>query len=373
MLFWAFRRSFFRHTTPDKGASSLPLLVAPDAPSSTPTVNFLISPIYDMLISISTMSHPSERHDAWASEIKRDLSPQMREEADYFNSLFENRLVELAVDYPDHGDVEGFFRYLEGMAPEDFVFYATGRVISPGDIATMASHPLRLLAALLKQYGGEHRIHDQGWRQALQLLATEADTIRTRLLRLLRTYWQQSYRHQLARLQPAWEESVRERTQSLGPDRLTAVQERFLANRTLPGEFPEGYPFEKVLLVPSLFLNMSSMTLYGYGQMVIIYDALTSDEHRNAMAHVQRRIVAVARALDDPTRMTILRAIAKDKEYYGSRLAAKCGITPSSISRHMRVLRDAGLINEISQDNRVMYELKQDALEKFCEDLHEYL
>jgi DNA-binding transcriptional ArsR family regulator len=71
--------------------------------------------------------------------------------------------------------------------------------------------------------------------------------------------------------------------------------------------------------------------------------------------------------------MTILRAIAKDKEYYGSRLAVKCGITPSSISRQMRVLRDAGLINEVNQDNKVMYELRRDSIEKFCEDLHEYL
>jgi DNA-binding transcriptional ArsR family regulator len=351
----------------------MPVLVAPDAPSSAPTVNFLISPLYDLFISISTMSHPGERHEQWAAEVKRDLSPQMREEADYFHTLFETRLVELAVDYPDHTDIEGFFRYLETMAAEDFIFYASGRVMSPGDIASMASHPLRLLAALLKLYGGEHRIHDQGWRQALQVLATEADATRTRLLRLLRTYWQNVYRHQVNRLRPSWEESVRERTVSLGPDRLAAVQERFLANRTLPREFPEGYPLEKVLLVPSLFLGMSSMILYGYGQLIIIYDALTSDEHRNAMAHVQRRIVAVARALEDPTRMTILRAIAKDKEYYGSRLAAKCGITPSSISRHMRVLRDAGLIKEVNQDNRVMYELRTDTIEKFCEDLHEYL
>lgn len=351
----------------------MPVLVAPDSTSSAPTVNFLISPLYDMFVSLSTLAHPGERHDGWVAEVKRDLSPQMREEADYFYGLFENRLVELAVDYPDHWDIEGFFRYLETMAPEDFIFYATGRVMSPGDIANMSSHPLRLLAALLKSYGGEHRIHDQGWRQALQTLSTEADATRTRLLRLLRTYWQNVYRHQLERLRPRWEESVRERTQSLGPDRLTAVQERFLANRTMPREYPEGYPLEKVYLVPSVFLNMSSMIMYGYGQLVIIYDALTSDEHRNAMAHVQRRIVQVARALEDPTRMTILRAIAKDKEYYGSRLAAKCGITPSSISRHMRVLRDAGLINEVNQDNRVMYELRTDTIEKFCEDLHEYL
>src|SRR6476661_8148988 len=113
----------------------MPVLVAPDAPSSAPTVNFLISPLYDMLISLSTLAHPGERHESWVAEVKRDLSPQMREEADYFYSLFENRLVELAVDYPDHFDVEGFFRYLEQMPAEDFIFYASGREMLASSIA----------------------------------------------------------------------------------------------------------------------------------------------------------------------------------------------------------------------------------------------
>ena len=63
----------------------MPVLVAPDSPSSAPTVNFLISPLYDMLISLSTLAHPGERHEGWVAEVKRDLSPAMREEADYFS------------------------------------------------------------------------------------------------------------------------------------------------------------------------------------------------------------------------------------------------------------------------------------------------
>src|SRR5205814_8495428 len=136
-----------------------------------------------------------------------------------------------------------------------------------------------------------------------------------------------------------------------------------------------------VVLVPSHFLKAPSIILYGYGKMVVVYDARTTDAHRSAINHVRDRIVRVARALEDPTRMTILRAIAKDKEYYGSRLAKVCGITPSSISRHMRVLKDAGLVKEIvmgkeigqDRDNKVMYELRRDSIEKFSEDLMEYL
>lgn len=359
----------------------MPVLIAPDPSSTSTTVQFDISPIYDLFISLSTMSHPGERDEAWAAKVKRDLSPQMREEADYFFSMFENRLVELAVDYPDHFDVEGFFRYLEQMAAEDFIFYASGREMMASAIAGMMSHPLRLLAALLKAQGGEHRITDPGWRQALQVLATEPDQLRTRLVRLLRTYWQNVFRHEVERLRPTWEASNRDWSQSLGRDRMSAVEERFFNNRALPAEFPEGYPLEKAVLIPSLFLKAPSVILYGYGKMVIIYDARTSDAHRNAMNHVKDRIVRVSRALEDPTRMTILRAIAKDKEYYGSRLAKICNITPSSVSRHMKVLRDAGLVREIEmskevgqdRDNRVMYELRRETIEKLCEDLHEYL
>lgn len=359
----------------------MPVLIAPDPSVSTTNVFFDISPIYDLFISLGTMSHPGERDDAWATKVKRDLSPQMREEADAFYSLFENRLVELAVDYPDHFDMEGFFRYLETMSAEDFIFYAAGRELEAAAIAQMILHPLRLLAALLKSQGGEHRIHDPGWRQALQALATEPDNVRTRLARLLRTYWQNVYRGEMEHLKPKWEESVREWTQSLGRDRMASVEERFFVNRALPAEFPEGYPLEKITLVPSIFLKAPSMILYGYGKMIIVYDARTSDAHRNAMNHVKDRIVRVARALEDPTRMTILRAISKDKEYYGSRLAKVCGITPSSISRHMRVLKDAGLVKEIAmgrelsqdRDNKVMYELRRDTIEKFSEDLQEFL
>src|SRR5947209_1040709 len=359
----------------------MPVLMAPDPASSATSVQFDISPIYDLFISLGTMSHPGERDEAWSGRVKRDLSPQMREEADVFYSLFENRLVELAIDYPDHFDIEGFFRYLEMMAAEDFIFYAAGREMAASAIASMMSHPLRLLAALLKSQGGEHRIHDPGWRQALQALATEPDNVRTRLVRLLRTYWQNVYRGEGEQLKPQWEESVRDWTQALGRDRMSAVEERFFVNRALPAEFPEGYPLEKIVLVPSLFLKAPSIILYGYGKMIIIYDARTSDAHRSAMNHVKDRIVRVARAIEDPTRMTILRAIAKDKEYYGSRLAKVCGIRPSSVSCHMRVLKDAGLVREIEmsrelgqdRDNRVMYELRRETLEKFCEDLSAFL
>ncbi|MFL5731865.1 MAG: ArsR/SmtB family transcription factor [Chloroflexia bacterium] len=359
----------------------MPVLIAPDPSTTSTNVYFEVSPIYDLFISLGTMTHPGERDEPWAAKVKRDLSPQMREEADYFYSMFENRLVELAVDYPDHFDMEGFFRYVEMMAPEDFIFYASGREMSPSAIAAMMSHPLRLLAGLLKAHGGEHRIQDPGWRQALQTLASEPDALRTRLMRLLRTYWQNVFRGEIERLKAGWDESVREWTQALGRDRMSGVEERFFNNRALPAEFPEGYPLEKVVLVPSLFLKTPSIILYGYGKMVVIYDARTTDAHRNAMNHVRDRIVRVARALEDPTRMTILRAISKDKEYYGSRLAKTCGITPSSVSRHMRVLKDAGLVKEIEmvrelaqdRDNRVMYELRRDTLEKFCEDLTEFL
>ena len=71
----------------------MPVLIAPDPSTTAVNVQLDLSPIYDLFISLGTMTHPGERDEQWAARVKRDLSPQMREEADAFYNLFENRLV----------------------------------------------------------------------------------------------------------------------------------------------------------------------------------------------------------------------------------------------------------------------------------------
>lgn len=55
------------------------------------------------------------------------------------------------------------------------------------------------------------------------------------------------------------------------------------------------------------------------------------------------RIEKISKALADATRLMIFEAIAK-KEMICSELVALRGVTPATVSHHLKILADAGLI-----------------------------
>ena len=56
------------------------------------------------------------------------------------------------------------------------------------------------------------------------------------------------------------------------------------------------------------------------------------------------RIEKISKALADATRLMIFEAISTKKEMVCSELVALRGVTPATISHHLKILADAGLI-----------------------------
>ncbi len=69
----------------------------------------------------------------------------------------------------------------------------------------------------------------------------------------------------------------------------------------------------------------------------------------------------VFEALAHPTRRQILQDL-KDGELTAGDIAAKFQATGPTISRHLRVLREAGLVSERRDANRIYYSLVSDSL-----------
>jgi DNA-binding transcriptional ArsR family regulator len=70
---------------------------------------------------------------------------------------------------------------------------------------------------------------------------------------------------------------------------------------------------------------------------------------------------SVFRALADPTRREILREL-RDGELSAGAIASRFPITGPSVSRHLAILRGAGLITERRSANRILYSLAGDRL-----------
>jgi DNA-binding transcriptional ArsR family regulator len=81
----------------------------------------------------------------------------------------------------------------------------------------------------------------------------------------------------------------------------------------------------------------------------------------------------VTQALADATRRAILRML-RDRELSAGAIAGAFDVTRPAISRHLRVLREAGLVTDEAQGRERVYRLEIGALaelEAFLAELHE--
>lgn len=70
---------------------------------------------------------------------------------------------------------------------------------------------------------------------------------------------------------------------------------------------------------------------------------------------------AVFRALADPTRRQILQYL-KAGELAAGEIVDRLPISGPSVSRHLAILKSAGLVNERRAGNRILYRLDADRL-----------
>ena len=57
-----------------------------------------------------------------------------------------------------------------------------------------------------------------------------------------------------------------------------------------------------------------------------------------------KELARISKALSDPTRLRIFESISSSKEMFCGQLVEKCGLSPGTISHHLKILADANLI-----------------------------
>jgi len=85
-------------------------------------------------------------------------------------------------------------------------------------------------------------------------------------------------------------------------------------------------------------------------------------------------VAEIFKALSDPTRLRLVKLLG---EHGGAlcvnALAHRLGVTQSAVSQHLRVLRQAGLVNGQRRGHFVHYSLDRDRLEQYKARLRETL
>jgi ArsR family transcriptional regulator len=78
------------------------------------------------------------------------------------------------------------------------------------------------------------------------------------------------------------------------------------------------------------------------------------------------QIERISKALGDETRLLIFEAIGNRKRMNCGEIVALQGVTPATVSHHLKVLLDAGLIETEKQGQFVYSEIVPKRLDEYC-------
>jgi len=81
-----------------------------------------------------------------------------------------------------------------------------------------------------------------------------------------------------------------------------------------------------------------------------------------------RDLVNVLRALADPMRLRIIKMLEK-KRMCVCELTASLKIKQSSVSHHLRILKDTGLVNDVRNGMWIDYELSREKYNEYAPEL----
>ena len=68
----------------------------------------------------------------------------------------------------------------------------------------------------------------------------------------------------------------------------------------------------------------------------------------------QKELARISKALSDPTRLRIVEEVSSNNEMFCGQVVEKCGLTPGTISHHLKILADAKLI-ETRREGQFIY------------------
>jgi ArsR family transcriptional regulator len=82
----------------------------------------------------------------------------------------------------------------------------------------------------------------------------------------------------------------------------------------------------------------------------------------------EKRYSRYFKAFGDPSRLKILTLLA-DKEMTVSEITRAVGLAQPTVSRHLGILRDAGLVVDRREGQQVHYKLNRDTVSTCCQGL----
>jgi DNA-binding transcriptional ArsR family regulator len=340
------------------------------------------SPLTECVMSLKVLLQPKRHplHRRWGREIRRAGAP-LQEAFERYAFAFRDNAPTLYVGgnagEPSLGEELELLRAM----PEAQLRFEFTLGLHHGSMAgeQLADEPAR--SKLLAD--GARVFPSSG--EALALLLEKPHAFLAEFAAFIELYFDEVFATEWERVEPLLADSVTDAGERIADDGF--YQALAQLNPRLRGDarhrqlviekwFDHDYeltPGDELALVPSVYVwpNLAVLLDEGTWPKSIIYPAPFLARRRPA-SMPPAELVRLLRALGDGTRLRALQLIAQ-RPRSTQELAPLVGISEATLSRHLRVLTEAGVLARSRSGRFVLYELEEAAFSKLEPSLRGFL
>jgi len=351
--------------------------------SPSESIAFSYSPVVEAVLSLHVLTAPKHHplQHAWVRSA-RGLRPALRREIGAFSFAYNPFIPEFLMPSPAAGfsSFEDELLELEGLDET---------TLALGFLRTMWDHRGERDETLLEQQRVRQHVRKRATAlgadpKVADLIFESPRRMARRFVKLLRDYWDAAFEDEWEALEPRLAETVAQAGQRIAQDGvhayLTGLSPQLLIDpsrneirRDLPHEHTvEIDPGNQLVLVPSAFVwPHVRLNCDLPWPPTIVYPAPFSLDVGRAKLPSDE-VLHVLRALGDDTRLRALKLIAAG-ERSGQELAPLIGISQAGLSKHLRLLARAGLVEARRDGYYVLYGLQTERISKLSEALMAFL
>lgn len=327
----------------------------------------VVSPAAELFNSLHVLAEPAHHPSnvEWATAADAGMVAELRAEVEHFGRHF--------------GQWLGIADAFELVGPVDLtvpVFLdALGRL--PAELLVGAA----LEEFAMPGYPAPAEPSDVETRAARDAARADPEAFSRRVVATLRRYWQEVFAAEWERRRPLLEQRQAQeaaRLDAMAPLRwLASLHDRIEAD-----EVAQEIVFHKardvrfgvdelalIRAIPSTFSAPHLMVSYLERRLTVYINVLPTP---TTTERVPAALLGVAKALADETRLRIYK-LALRRPMYTQELAAALGLADPTVSRHLKILKAAGLVRSRKEGGVVLYAGALDAVDRLPAALREFV
>ena len=329
--------------------------------SDEPLVRIVNSPVVELICAVHLLTDAAHHQYElrWAEEVLSGFKPEEMKALNtikLFSAGWMN-MLNLILESGILSSIPEFIGYIERLDLLDFFYFLLNEEVERTKIQ-------KAFADKKERFRIQEKIKWAVEDSELMEFFESPEKIKRDTINTFKRVYAHDFMAKLDRCKEKMEAGIQYVESFIGKDSVESVLEKISGrSRKLFTGFREYY------IIPSYFISpQKSLRIYFGDKIYVVFDCRVTRDKREALLE---ELSSVLKIIDDKSRMEILRILMNNKSY-GKALSDLVGLSTPTVSHHLDILKQAGLIKEEKIRNIKYFYADKDKLKKVVDDINKY-